>query len=56
MPAMKKLLLPAFLAALSLFISCSKQETKAEKNVEAERQVQAWLAAERPDPTQRDNH
>ena len=46
MPAMKKLLLPVLLAAVSLFISCSKQETDAEKNAEVERQVQARLAAE----------
>src|SRR5258705_12803002 len=46
MPAMKKLLLPVLLVAVSLFISCSKQETEAEKNAEVERQVQARLAAE----------
>ena len=43
---MKKLLLPVLLVAVSLFISCSKQETEAEKNAEVERQVQARLAAE----------
>ena len=43
---MKKLLLPVLLVALSLLISCGKQETEAEKNAEVERQVQARLAAE----------
>ena len=43
---MGKLLLPVLLVAFSLFISCSKQETEAEKNAEVERQVQARLAAE----------
>jgi hypothetical protein len=46
MPSMKKLLPPVLLVALSLFISCSKQETEAEKNAEVERRVQARLAAE----------
>jgi hypothetical protein len=46
MPSMKKLLLPVLFVALSLFISCGKQKTEAEKNAEVERQVQARLAAE----------
>jgi hypothetical protein len=44
---MKKCGVVGILISLSLFASCGKQETDAEKNAEIERQVQQRLAAER---------
>src|SRR3954471_8893147 len=44
---MKKLLCFSALAAITVFCSCQKKQTEAERNAEVERKVQERLAAER---------
>ena len=50
---MNKLALIPVAIALTLFVSCGKQQTEAEKNAEVERQVQQRLKAEHQAETRR---